>query len=192
MLLPRRRGTHPWQDPNESRGNKCVQVPPGCSSSSRVTGSTCTHHAVVVDQLQLVVGQNVAPVVHQVQRHLRRGHARLAAGPASAHGEQGADVQLLLSCGRPWPEEEQGDERQPQEPRRSRGTLEKERHVWRCRRAAAERSLGLRQLGMKDVNTCPAPLSSLDACAGSYCVIRPFTLRKSVCFARRLNILALI
>lgn len=38
------------------------------------------------------------------------------------------------------------------------------------RRAAAEVLLDLRQLGRKDVNTCPAPLSSLDACAGGYCV----------------------
>lgn len=45
-----------------------------------------------------------------------------------------------------------------------------------------------RQLGMKDVNTCPAPLSSLDACAGGYCVTRPFTRSKSICLARRLNI----
>lgn len=87
-------------------------------------GCTCTHHAVVVDQLQLVVRQNVAPVVHQVQRHLRGGHARLAAGPAPAHGEQSSDVQLLLSCGRPGPEEEEkGDERQPEDARMSRSTL---------------------------------------------------------------------
>lgn len=38
------------------------------------------------------------------------------------------------------------------------------------RRAAAEVLLDLRQLGTKAVNTCPAPLRSLDACAGSYCV----------------------
>lgn len=60
------------------------------------------------------------------------------------------------------------------------------------RRAAAEVLLDLRQLGMKDVNTCPAPLSSPDACAGGYCVIRPFTHSKSICLARRLNILAII
>lgn len=93
------------------------------AGSLAVRACTRTHHAVVVDQLQLVVGQNVAPVVHQVQRHLRGGHARLAAGPAPAHGEQSSDVQLLLSCGRPRPEEEKGDERQPDEPRMSRSTL---------------------------------------------------------------------
>lgn len=123
---------HPMQDPNASRVNKYVKVTQAAAAaagSPALGGSTCTHHAVVVDQLQLVVGQNVAPVVHQVQRHLRRGHARLAAGPAPAHGEQSSDVQLLLSCGRPWPEEEKRDERQPEEPRRSRSTLENERHV---------------------------------------------------------------
>lgn len=107
------------------RVNKHAKVTQDAAAGSLAPrASAGTHHAVVVDQLQLVVGQNVAPVVHQVQRHLRRGHARLAAGPAPAHGEQGSDVQLLLSCGRPWPEEEKGDERHPEEPRRSRSTLE--------------------------------------------------------------------
>lgn len=119
------------QDPNASRVNKYVKVTQAAAAAGSPArgASTCTHHAVIVDQLQLVVGQNVAPVVHQVQRHLRRGHARLAARPAPAHGEQSSDVQLLLSCGRPWPEEEKRDERQPEKPRRSRSTLENERHV---------------------------------------------------------------
>lgn len=83
--------------------------------------STCTHHAVVVDELQLVVGQDVAPVVHQVQGHLSGGHARLTARPASAHGEQRSDVQLLLACRRPWPEEEKDYERCPEERRVASG-----------------------------------------------------------------------
>lgn len=81
--------------------------------------STCTHHAVVVDELQLVVRQDVAPVVHQVQSHLSGGHARLTARPPSAHGEQSSNVQLLLSCGRPWTEEEKENEKCPDYPRRT-------------------------------------------------------------------------
>ncbi|KAI9532134.1 hypothetical protein NQZ68_034339, partial [Dissostichus eleginoides] len=50
-----------------------------------------------------------------VQGHLSGGHTRLPAGPASAHGEQRSDVQLLLACGGPWPEEEKEDERCPKE-----------------------------------------------------------------------------
>ena len=56
-----------------------------------------THHTVVVNQLQLVVRQYVRPLIHQVQSHLSGGEAGLSAGPASAHGEQGSDVELLLA-----------------------------------------------------------------------------------------------
>lgn len=89
-------------------GPPSLQAPPGSSSG--------THHAVVVDQLQLVVRQDVGPVVDQVQGHLGRGQARLAPRPAPAHGEQGSDVQLLLPCGRRRPEEEKEGQRGPEEP----------------------------------------------------------------------------
>ena len=110
-------------------GKKCIKrgarINVGKSARDAAAGvtRTRTHHAVVVDELQLVVGQDVAPVVDQVQRHLRRGQARLAAGPAAAHGEQGADVELLLPCRRPRPEEEEekAGERQPEQPRSASG-----------------------------------------------------------------------
>ena len=57
-----------------------------------------THHAVVVDELQLVVRQDVSPVVDQVQGHLGRGEAGLTPRPTTAHGEQSSNVQLLLTC----------------------------------------------------------------------------------------------
>lgn len=60
-------------------------------------GLLVTHHAVIVYQLQLVVRQYVGPVIHQVHGHLSGGEASLSPGPASAHGEQGPDVKLLLA-----------------------------------------------------------------------------------------------
>lgn len=56
-----------------------------------------TYPAIVVDQLELIVRQNVHPLVHQVQSHLSSRETCLTPGPSSAHGEQGADVELLLS-----------------------------------------------------------------------------------------------
>lgn len=121
------------------RGGAAVAVTTeGRRDTDHTQSRARTHHAVVVDELQLVVGQDVAPVVDQVQRHLRGGHARLAAGPTAAHGEEGADVQLLLPCARPRPEEEEqeeekGGERRPQEPGQARGAPGKGRHRLRGR-----------------------------------------------------------
>lgn len=56
-----------------------------------------THHAVVVYQLQLVVRQYVGSLIHQVQGHLSGGEAGLTARPASTHGKEGSDVELLLA-----------------------------------------------------------------------------------------------
>lgn len=56
-----------------------------------------THHTVIVYQLQLVVRQYVGPLIHKGQSHLSCGEARLSAWPASTHGEEGSDVELLLA-----------------------------------------------------------------------------------------------
>lgn len=69
-----------------------------------------THHAVIVYKLQLVVRQDVAPLVHQVQSHVSGGEAGLSARPASTHGEQGSDVELLLAYSRAGAGEEHSED----------------------------------------------------------------------------------
>lgn len=68
-----------------------------------------THHTVVVYKLQLVVRQYVGPVIHQVESHLSGGEAGLSAGPASTHGEEGSDVELLLAQNRAGAGEEDSE-----------------------------------------------------------------------------------
>ena len=55
-----------------------------------------THHAVVAHQLQSVPGEDVRTSVHIAQSHLYRGVTPLSSRPTASHGEDTADVQVLL------------------------------------------------------------------------------------------------
>lgn len=87
----------------------------------------CTHHAVVVDQLQLVLRQDVRAVVDQVQGELSAGQTGLTPGPAAAHGEERSDVQLLLPCGvrRAQQQDQDRDQNRDQGPGREEPRREK-------------------------------------------------------------------